>query len=130
AFKQTLDLLLDAVAQLFGVEILGQCLVRESIEEGERDPPKGALRSRTLDCLDRIDSGAHFFGPAGVVLEPLEEPALVAAALLAQVFVRFGRLRCARKLVTLGRAEGEIRIAEICRIGGAAPRRTDLAGHV
>src|SRR6266853_1160582 len=117
----------NAVAQLFGVEILGQCLVREGIEEGERYPPKGALRSRTLYRLDRIDGGAHFFGPAGIVLEPLEESALVAAALLAQVFVRFGRLRCARKLVTLGRAESEIRIVEICRIGMPAPRCNDIA---
>src|SRR5258708_8476934 len=117
AFKQTLDLLLDAVAQVFGVEILGQCLVREGIEEGERYPPKGALRSRTLYRLDRIDGGAHFFGPPDIVLEPLEKSALVAAALLPQALARFGPLRCSPSLVTLGRAESEIRIVEICRIG-------------
>src|SRR6266513_5159764 len=51
AFKQPLDLLLDAVAQLFGVDILGQRLVRESVEEGERYPPEGALRAWTLRRL-------------------------------------------------------------------------------
>ena len=87
AFSQTLDLLLDAVAQLFRVEILGQRLVRERIEEGERHPPERALRRRTLRGLDRFDGGAHVPGSTGIVLEPLEESALVAAALLAQVFV-------------------------------------------
>src|SRR6266849_7748572 len=80
AFKQTLDLLLDAVAQLFGVEILGQRLVREGIEEGERHPPERALRGRALRRLDRFDGSAHVPGSTDIVLEPLEESALVAAA--------------------------------------------------
>src|SRR5437899_3584952 len=101
AFKQTLDLLLDAIAQLFGVEILGQCLVREGIEEGERYPPERALRGRALRSLDRFDGGAHVLGSAGIVLEPLEESALVATALLAQVFVRSAGLQRARSLVAL-----------------------------
>src|SRR6266481_1994681 len=87
AFPQALDLLLDAVAQLFGVEILGQRLVRERIEEGERHPPERTLRGRTLRGLDRFDGGAHVPGSTDIVLEPLEESALVAGALLAQVFV-------------------------------------------
>src|SRR6266480_5805772 len=82
AFKQTLDLLLDAVAQLFGVEILWQRLVREGVEEGERHPPESALRGRALRRLDRFYGGAHALRSAGIVLEPLEESALVATALL------------------------------------------------
>ena len=127
AFEQPLDLLLDAVAQLFRVNILGQRVVRESIEQGKRHPPEGALRGWALRRFDRFDGGAHVLGSARVVLEPLEESTLVAAALLAQVLVRIARLRCARNLIALGRAESEIRIIEIGRIGAPAARCNDVA---
>src|SRR5256885_4027334 len=127
AFEQPLDLLFDAVAELFGVDILGQGLVREGVEEGERHPPEGALRAWALRPLDRLDGGAHVLGTARVVLEPLEESTLVAAALLAQVLVRIARPQCTRKLIALGRAETEIRIVEVGRVGTPAARCNDVA---
>src|SRR5437660_10835958 len=127
AVEQPLDLLFDAVAELSGVDILRQGLVREGVEEGERHPPEGALRAWTLRPLDRLDGGAHALGAARVVLEPLEESALVPAALLAQVFVRIACPECARKLLALGRAESEIRIIEIGRVGTPAARGDDVA---
>src|SRR5256885_11482047 len=127
AFEQTLDLMLDAVAELLGVDILGQRLVREGVEEGKRHPPEGALRAWTLRPLDRLDGGAHVLGTARVALEPLEESTLVAAALLAQVLVRIARPQCTRKLIALGRAETEIRIVEVGRVGTPAARCNDVA---
>src|SRR5256885_207571 len=66
AFEQPLDLLFDAVAELFGVDILGQGLVREGVEEGERHPPEGALRAWALRPLDQpedlaLPQGSLFF---------------------------------------------------------------------
>src|SRR5689334_9540128 len=112
---------------MLGVEIRGQRLVHERVEEGERHPPECALRAGTLYGLDGFDRAAHVLGAARVVLQPLDETALIASALLAQIFVGLPKLQDARAFVALGRTKGEIGIVEVRGVGLPASRRDDVA---
>ena len=117
ALYQPADLLLDLVAQALRVHILRQRRRDERVEERQGDPPDSALGGESLRELDCLDGAAHVLGSAGIAFQPLEQAALIAAALVTVILLFVPRPQGDRNFVAPRRPVGEIREVKVHGIG-------------